>query len=126
MKNYIKAKDGATFTFDVLEWFNEGWEFGHPTVMLRPIIRIEHDHGAETLIENVCCSLACGDTLDYIDDFETRELHWRGWDIKRLRRRFNEVLMGKKFPKAGFRATRKVVKFLTDEDGFTWEEAKRS
>lgn len=122
MKDGIKATDGSVFVFDVLEWYNEGWEFGHPTVMLRPIIRMEQDHGAETLIENVCLDLGCGDELEYISGFETHELKWRGWDLNRLRRRFSQALAGKNFPKAGFRATRKTVRFAADEDGFTWED----
>lgn len=125
MKNGIKAKDGATFTFDVLEWYNEGWEFGHPTVMLRPIIRLEGDHGAESLIENVCIDLACGDELEYIGESELHELDWRGWDLNRLRRRFTQALAGKSFPKAGFRATRQTIKFSTDKHGdLGWDEIK--
>jgi len=117
----LKVQDGDLVVFDVLEWFHEGWEFGHPTLMLRPIICIHHDNGAESLVETCCIDLACGDTLRYLFDCDKHEIEWRGWNMATLRRRFNQALRGKKFPIANYKAYRITALFYLDKGELTWK-----
>jgi hypothetical protein len=117
----LKVKDGDLVVFDVLEWFHEGWEFGHPTLMLRPVIQIDHDHGAETLIESTCISLVCGHTMNYLCESDKHEIDWRGWNMVTLRRRFNQALRGKKFLIANYKAYRITALFYLDKGELTWK-----
>jgi hypothetical protein len=117
----LKVGDGDKVTFDVIEWFHEGWEFGHPTVMLSPVIRIDHDHGADSIIESVCIGLVCGDHLTYLCGSDKQEIEWRGWNFVTLRKRFNQALKGKKFPVANYKAYRVTALFYLDEGELTWK-----
>lgn len=106
--------------FDVLEWFNEGYEFGRPCLMLSPVIREDSDSHPEAMIETACID-AC--ILKEIPlNNQQDQIAWRGWDLKQKRRRFNEALKGKKFPIAGYKATRSVVRFFkNDRDEMSFE-----
>ena len=118
----IFVKDGDVFTFDVLEW-EEGYEFGRPCLMLSPVIRENSDLSAESLIESVLIDAVCDEELDYNN--ETDQIEWRGWNLKSLRKRYNESLKGKYFPKRNYRATRKTVKIIRDKRGeLSWEELR--
>lgn len=118
----LRVKEGDVVTFDVLEW-DEGWEFGGPCVMLRPVIRVNDNHGAETIIENACIDGCCEGEIKDRSEWDEDGKHWRGWTLKTLNRRFAEALRGKRFPKACYRATRKTVKFVKQKDGsLLWED----
>lgn len=120
------VKAGDVVTFKVLEWFHEGWEFGRPAMMLEPVIRIEHDGSAESLIERVCLDLACNDNpLERLQNCDRREIEWRGWNLATLRRRFSQAVKGKRFPVAGYASTVDTVRFQLDERGdLEWCDAK--
>ena len=122
---YLSIKEGDILTFDVLEWFHEGYEFGRPCLMLSPVLRENSDQHPDTLIESVMINAVCDGKIDQSPGYAEQEIEWRGWNLKQLRRRFNEALKGKKFPVAGYIATRQVVKVTKDEDGeLSWEEVK--
>lgn len=113
--DYIEVKEGDELTFDVLEWYHEGYEFGRPCLMLSPVIRENSDSHPEAMIEDACMMASIDGRLLY--NRERRQIDWRGWNLKTLRRAFNQALAGKKFPKAGYTATRQKVKFVKNERG---------
>lgn len=118
----LQISEGDALTFQVLEWFHEGWEFGRPILMLSPVIRIEHDHSAESLIESVCLDAVCDGKLPWIKECDRREIEWRGWNLTTLRRRFREVLKGKRFPVAGYVATTETVRIVRGAHGhLAWD-----
>ena len=123
MKNEIEIKEGAIFVCDTLRW-DEGWEFECPSMMLRPIIRcFENGFGHESIVEDVLIDAVSAQSGKLTgDDFQS-QWGWRGYKLPVLRRRFNEALAGKKFPIAGYHATRETVRIIKDEDGeLTWEK----
>jgi hypothetical protein len=103
--------------FDVLEWFNEGYEFGRPCLMLSPVIREDSDSHPEAMIEKACIDACVFKEIPLNN--QSDQINWRGWNLKTKRQRFNEVLKGKKFPIAGYKATRSIVRFFPDTDGET-------
>lgn len=118
----LKAKSGDILTFDCLEWFHEGWEFGHPVILLSPVVWIAHDHNADVLIEKVAIDLACEFELPKISENDIKEMAWRGWNLKYLRSVFKKTLCGHKFPKAHYSAKQKKIKFFQDKDFLSFEE----
>lgn len=114
-KDWLDIHEGDELTFDVLTWQHEGYEFGRPCLMLAPVIRENSDSDPESLIENVCITAVVGGGLER--NTEEQQIHWRGWNLTQLRRRFNEALVGKRFPIAGYQATRKRVKIVRDRRG---------
>ena len=121
MSDYITVKEGDILTFDVLTWQHEGYEFGRPCLMLSPVIRENSDSNPESLIEDVCLDVACGDGRLAVNN-EQQQIDWRGWNLRYLRRCFNRALAGKRFPIAGYRATRRRVRIVRDKDGLTWKD----
>lgn len=113
--NYFTVKSGDKVTFDVLTWQHEGYEFGRPCLMLSPVIREDSDSDPESMIEDVCIDLCCSIPVQL--NRETSQIEWRRWNLKTLRRAFNQALAGKKFPVAGYCATRKVVQFSHNKNG---------
>ncbi len=119
-EQYFSIKEGDVVTFDVLTW-DEGYEFGAPCLMLSPVIRENSDSHAEAMIEDICIDLVCQDKI--VQNNESDQIEWRGWNLKYLRWKFNEALAGKKFPKMNYQATRKKVKFIKDKRGeLIWED----
>ena len=110
---YLRVKDGDILTFDVLTWQHEGYEFGRPCLMLSPLIREDSDADPEQLIETACIDLVVDGKA--IKNNEQQQIKWRGWNLKYLRRVFNEALIGHKFPIAGYRAERKYIKFYINK-----------
>lgn len=129
-EEFFSVKDGDIVTFDVLEWREDGWEFGSPCVMLSPVIRYDTDKDSESLIESVCLDI-CSESavggavkIRLSGDSDLREFEWRGWNLKTLRRRFNESLAGKEFPKKGYAATKVEMKFSLEPE-HSGDEGKR-
>lgn len=120
MTDHLQIKKGDQLTFDVLTWQHEGYEFGRPCLMLSPVIRENSDSNPESLIESVCIDAVVDGRLELNN--EQDQIQWRGWNLTQLRRRFNEALKGKRFPVAGYRATRKKVKITRNKDGLTWKD----
>lgn len=113
--DWLGIREGDELTFDVLTWQNEGYEFGRPCLMLAPVIRENSDSDPESLIESVCIDAVVDGRL--VRNNEQQQIEWRGWNLAQKRRRFNEALAGKRFPVAGYRATRKRVKIVRDKHG---------
>lgn len=122
MSDFLTIAEGDELTFDVLTWQHEGYEFGRPCLMLSPVIRENSNSNPESLIESVCIDAVVDGKLALNN--EQDQIEWRQWNLKTLRRRFNEALAGKRFPVAGYRATRQRVKITRDKDGLSWEEVK--
>lgn len=117
--DYIEVREGDRLTFDVLTWQHEGYEFGRPCLMLAPVIRENSDADPDSLIEDTCIAAVIDGKLE--KNNQQRQIEWRGWNLPQLRRRFNEALAGKKFPVAGYRATRQQVQIVKGNDGqLTW------
>jgi hypothetical protein len=119
-EEYLEIKAGDVLTFDVLQW-DEGYEFGAPCLILSPVIRENSDSHPEAMIESVCIDAVLDGEL--LLNNEQQQIEWRQWNLKTLRRRFNEALAGKKFSKLNYRATRQKVRFFWDdeEDRLNWE-----
>jgi len=85
----------------------------------QPIIQIdENSSHAEYLIEQTCINAVIDKKLKSDKDFDNEHgCNWRGWNLKYLRRKFNEALAGKDFPKVNYIATRKKVKIVLDKKG---------
>lgn len=113
--DWLEIKEGDILTFDVLEWYHEGYEFGRPCLMLSPVIQENSDSNPESLIESALIDAVCERRLER--NSERRQIEWRGWNLKYLRRCFNLALHGRVFPVANYQATRKTVKIIKDEDG---------
>lgn len=111
--SYITVKPGDILTFDILTWQNEGYAFGRPCLMLSPVIREDSDHEPWNLVESVAMDLACDGKA--VTNNQQGQIEWRGWNLKTKRRRFNEALKGKRFPVAGYRATRTVIEIVKDD-----------
>ena len=110
----VEFKLGDVLTCDVLEW-DAGYDFGRPCLMLSPIIRENSDSDAEHLIENAMIDICCAKgRVEH--NIEQNQIEWRGWNMSRLRRIFNETLAGKKRPRAKYTATRQVFKLVLDDD----------
>lgn len=118
--DYLDIKAGDELTFDVLQW-DEGYEFGAPCLILSPVIRENSDSHPEAMVEDVCIEAVLDGQL--LRNNQQQQIEWRQWNLKTLRRRFNEALAGKKFPKADYQATRKKVRFFWDaeEKRLNWE-----
>lgn len=112
----LTVKPGDILTFDILTWQNEGYEFGRPCLMLSPVIRENSDASPWNLVESVAMDL----TMDgkAVTNNQQDQIEWRGWNLKTKRRRFNEALAGKRFPVAGYHATRTVIEIVKSEK---WE-----
>lgn len=120
MSDHLEIKEGDELTFDVLTWQHEGYQFGRPCLMLSPVIRENSDSNPDSLIEDVLIDIVTSESI--VKNNEQHQIEWRGWNLAQLRRRFNEALKGKRFPIAGYRATRKKVRITKDRDGLTWKD----
>lgn len=114
-EDLLDIREGDELTFDVLTWQHEGYEFGRPCLMLAPVIREDSDSDPESLIENICITAVVSGVL--VKNTEVPQIKWRGWNLRQLRRCFNEALNGKRFPIAGYKATRKRVRIVRDHRG---------
>lgn len=103
----LSVKSGDILTFNVIEWFHEGYEFGRPCLMLSPVIREDSDSNPESMIEDVCIDLSLGYKIS--KNNQQDQINWRGWNLNYLRRVFREVLCGKKI--ATYKATQEKVEF---------------
>lgn len=120
MDNTIK--EGDILTFDVLEWFHEGYAFGRPCLMLSPIITENSDSNPDSMIESILIDLT-QDRIKVGDNLAKAQIKWRGWNLKYLRKCFNTALNGKDFPKAGYKATRYKVRIIKGSHGNLFWEA---
>lgn len=113
--NPIKLQVGQVFACNSLRW-DDGWEFGHPTLVLSPVLRCFEGHnGHETIMESILIDGVCSGYLRH-DDFQ-ETWGWRGYNLHTLCRRFKEALKGKKFPRAGYIAQRTWAEITLDEHG---------
>ena len=123
-KDKFLVKVGDIVTVDVLEWYHEDYEFSRPCLMLSPVIREDSDSNPESMIERLLIDLITEESISFNNQQD--QVDWRGWNLKYLRRCFDQALKGKEFPVAGYTATRKVFKVIWDkkEKWFDWEEVK--
>lgn len=119
----IEIREGMILVCETLYW-DDGWEFDCPSMMLSPVIRcFENASSHERIVENVMMDAVIEGTIAP-QDFE-KAWGWRGYKLPVLRRRFREALAGKHFPVAGYRAERETVKIIRDEYGdLTWETVR--
>lgn len=122
----MEVKPGDEVIIDTLTWL-DGWEFGHPSMIISPVIQC-HEDGAyhERLVEHLCLGLCCGAVMS--DDFEA-SWGWRGYRLPYLKKIFKESLKGKKFPEKRYSAKRTLVRFYEHpKDGLLrneWDEQKK-
>jgi hypothetical protein len=91
--------------------------------MLRPVIRENSDASPDQLIESVCHDAIISGRL--LRNTEQDQIRWRRWNLNYKRRCFWKARAGRKFPVAGYRATRKIVMIrLDDDNNLTWVDIK--
>ncbi len=104
--------------FLALEW-SEDWEFGHPAVVLEPVVRYSPDGGAVAMLEDLasdmCLDAEHGKAAE--DEDVTREFTWRGWSLHRLRRKAQLAIDGKLTGRKHYRVTVQWVRFFLDGEG---------
>lgn len=111
----VEIRPGLILTFDTLTW-NAGWEFDYPSALLRPVVRCYEDaRGHERIIEDVCIGAVCDGRLESHNMEE--QWGWRGYNLPYLKRVWKKAMAGKKFPVAGYTATRETVEFYIGDDG---------
>ncbi len=115
---YLYVKEGDILTCDVITW-QAGYEFGRPCLMLSPVVREDSDSHPEALAEDFLLDIVVDGRAQL--NREEDQIAWRGWNLKILRRRFNEALKGKKWPVVGYKAFRQKVRITRDKDGLNWE-----
>ena len=119
----IAIKEDDILTFDVLEWWHEGYEFGRPCLMLSPVIRENSDSHPEAMIEDVLIDMVISKVIQCNN--QQQQIAWRQWNLSYLRKVFNQALKGKKFPIAQYKATRQKVRIIKNKFGeLTWREIK--
>jgi hypothetical protein len=117
----VTVSDGVTVTFDVLTW-DEGWDFGHPTCILRPVIAYSPNGDAcEDLIGSVCESAAFDGFLR--SDGTEDGMIDRQFPLQSLKRRWGMSRGGKEFPVLRYSAHRFIARFYRDprENELTFE-----
>ena len=113
MSERIAVASGTEITIDVLVW-QEGWDFDHPTVVLRPVLRYSpNGDDAEQMIEDMCEEAAVNGYLESDYD-EGNGLVDRCFPLALLKRRFADALRGVEFPVKGYEATRVRMRFTPD------------
>jgi len=112
--------------FVAISW-DDGWEFDHPTVVLKPVIQYSpNGDPCESLIEDMAINLSCGDDLeneDISDEFE-----WRGWSLSRLKKVVKDRIAGKQTWKTKIREiVIQKIRFFEKDDEMEFEvlEIKR-
>jgi hypothetical protein len=89
----FSVKAGDEIEFLAISWNEENWEFGHPCVLLSPIIRYtEESSDSEDLIEDTAIDLCCGEIAR-----QDREngFGYHGHKVSYLKRICRERLEGK-------------------------------
>lgn len=113
----MKVKEGDVIEFLAISWDEPGWEFDHPTLVLKPVIEYSpNGTSPETMIEDMAIDLACGDDIQ--DEDISEEFKWREWDIKKIYKIAEDILNGKDVWKNKKRhVIRQEIKFFND-----WED----
>jgi hypothetical protein len=115
----IAVSADAVITVDVLVW-DEGWEFDHPSCILRPIVRFSpNGDSAERMVEDLAIDVATHTPLrpDAEHDVRGRVVVDRQYPLATLKRRWAESWRGKEFPRYRYTASRWQVRFYNDQDG---------
>lgn len=90
----MKAQIGDVIEFICLSWTEAQWEFDHPVVVLKPILKYSpNGDGRDNMIEDMAFDLCCGD--DIKDEDCAEEFKWRHWNIKTLNKVAKDRLTGK-------------------------------
>lgn len=116
----VSVAAGTVLTVDVLVW-DEGWEFDHPSCILRPVVRFSpNGTSAEGMVEDLGIDGAVDGRLVVYDtetDERGREVVDRQFPLALLRRRWSESWRGKEFPRYRYTASRWRLRFYRDADG---------
>jgi hypothetical protein len=111
-----KVADGTVLVFDALQWDEPGWEFGSPSVVLAPVLRVwENGESLEQIMEDLCDE-ACVDGELHSEPVEEGLVN-RRWKLTTLRQRFREAIAGREFPVKNYQAQRVTMRFYRDEHG---------
>ena len=114
-KRVIELKEGMILQCDTLRW-DDGWEFDCPSMMISPVIRCYEDGSChENIVEDVLIDGVINEKIQD-EDFD-QTWNWRGYKLSTLKRRFQESLKGKFFPKANYRAERSRIKIVKEKGG---------
>lgn len=109
----IDIKDGTEVIVRVLEW-RENWEFGHPTLILSPVIRYSpNGDSPEEMVESLGIN-GCVDGFLSGEDVN-QEFSWRKWNLKKFNTVYYEALRGKKFPVKNYVAKEYILRFFYND-----------
>jgi len=110
----IKAGDKVKFL--AISWDEPHWEFDHPTVVLKPLIRYSpNGEGCEGLIEELAIDICVEDVED--EDI-SEEFDWRKWKLSTLNKVAKERLEGKDTWKSKIiEVVKQTLEFYEGEDG---------
>lgn len=110
----MKVKEGDVIEFLAISWNEPQWEFDHPTLVLKPVIRYSpNGTSPETMIEDLAIDLACG--YDIQNEDVSEEFKWRRWDLKRISKIAEDILEGKDVWKTKKRSViKQEIKFFND------------
>lgn len=79
---------GKPFIVRGVEWFEPHWEFGHPSVIFSPVLRLSHNGPIESLLEDFLETLCVDEAPAKVrHESDVREFEARGWSIPGLARR---------------------------------------
>lgn len=117
----MNIKDGDIIEFLAISW-DEGWEFDHPTVVLKPIIEYSpNGNSCEEMIEDMAISFCCNEDVED-DEFFKDECDWRGWKLPTLKKVAKERLQGKDTWKTKIReVVSQKIKFFKEGNEMEFE-----
>ena len=113
----MKVKNGDIIEFVGVSWNNPYWEFDHPCIIVKPVLRYS-DTGQEpdSMFEDLAIDLSCDSDIENEDISD--ELEWCGTSLKAIKRMINNRLKGKKDWSTKLRyLTVQKIKFVEDSTG---------
>lgn len=86
INRYIKME----IAFEGISWHEPAWEFGHPSLIFKPVVQYATNESLDSLIEWICID-ACT-TCNHVEDIHSffnkqvdptviKEFEARGWNI---------------------------------------------
>jgi len=114
----MKVEEGSILIFDVMQWHDPLWQFGFPSICLRPVVRYyENGSHIDQIVEDICIEASL------VGSLKEHKYDWWGYKLSTLKRRFSDAVKGKYFPTLQCQAKRVTVHFFKNEDGdLSWKE----
>lgn len=117
----MKIKEGDIVEIIAIDWDEPHWEFGHPCVIVSPIIRYSpNGESPEKMIEDLVIDLICEEDVESKDI--SREFEWRGWKLNTLKKVCRDRLAGKETWKTKIRSVvKQKILFTHNGSEFDFE-----